>query len=141
MVLRVRDATGAGQQVQVNLLSSLLAALVNQSAATLATGNSLARPGNAHPSVALYESFRTGGGTLAVAVGNDRQFAALASVLGLRGLAEQARFRTNERRVASRAELRAVLEAALSPTLLSGDNRNCLPSGFRGQGQQHRRGF
>jgi crotonobetainyl-CoA:carnitine CoA-transferase CaiB-like acyl-CoA transferase len=88
MVLRVRDATGAGQQVQVNLLSSLLAALVNQSAATLATGNSLAWRGNAHPSVAPYETFRTGVGTLAVVVGNDRQFAALASVLGLRGLSE-----------------------------------------------------
>ncbi|MHC6223098.1 CaiB/BaiF CoA transferase family protein [Arthrobacter sp. MMS24-S77] len=113
MALRVRDATGTGQQVQVDLLSSLLAALVNQGTAMLATGNSPARLGNAHPSIAPYETFRTGGGTLAVAVGNDRQFAALASVLGIPGLAEQARFLTNERRVGSRAELRAVLEGAL----------------------------
>ncbi|MFK4299866.1 crotonobetainyl-CoA:carnitine CoA-transferase CaiB-like acyl-CoA transferase [Arthrobacter sp. GAS37] len=113
MALRVRDATGTGQQVQVNLLSSLLAALVNQGAATLATGNSPGRLGNAHPSIAPYETFRTGGGTLAIAVGNDRQFAALASVLGLEGLPEQARFLTNERRVASREELRIVIEAAL----------------------------
>ncbi|MCX2750520.1 CoA transferase [Arthrobacter sp. MI7-26] len=112
MALRVRDATGTGQQVQVSLLSSLLAALVNQGAAMLATGNSPARLGNAHPSIAPYETFRTGGGTLAVAVGNDRQFAALASALGIPCLAEQARFLTNERRVGSRAELRAVLEGA-----------------------------
>ena len=113
MALRVRDATGAGQEVQVNLLSSLLAALVNQGTATLATGTSPARLGNAHPSIAPYETFRTGGGTLAVAVGNDRQFAALAGVLGLQNLAEDPRFRTNERRVASRTELRTVLEGAL----------------------------
>lgn len=64
-----------------------------------------------HTPASPYETFRTGGGTLAIAVGNDRQFAALASVLGLRGLLEQARFLTNERRVASREELRIVIGA------------------------------
>lgn len=113
MALRVRDATGTGQQVQVNLLSSLLPALVNQGAAALAMGNSPGRLGNTHPSIAPYETFRTGRGRLTVAVGNDRQFAALASALGLRGLSEQAIFLTNERRVASREELRIVIEAAL----------------------------
>ncbi len=129
MALRVRDATGTGQQVQVNLLSSLLAALVNQGAATLATGNSPGRLGNAHPSIAPYETFRTGGGTLAVAVGNDRQFAALASVLGLRGLPEQARFLTNERRVASREELRIVIEAALHADTAANWQRKFLVAG------------
>ncbi|MET1085617.1 MAG: CoA transferase [Arthrobacter sp.] len=113
MALRVRDATGTGQQVQVNLLSSLLAALVNQGTATLATGKSPARLGNAHPSIAPYETFPTGDGTLAVAVGNDRQFAALTGVLGVQDLAEDSRFRTNERRVAFRTELHAVLAGAL----------------------------
>ncbi len=113
MALRVRDATGMGQEVQVNLLSSLIAALVNQGTATLATGKSPARLGNAHPSIAPYETFRTGSGTLAIAVGNDRQFAALTRVLGLEGLAAEARFLSNERRVASRTELRTVVETAL----------------------------
>lgn len=113
LALRVRDATGIGQLVQVNLLSSLLAALVNQGTATLATGKSPQRLGNAHPSIAPYETFHTGAGTLAVAVGNDRQFAALARVLGLDGLAEDARFSTNERRVASRTELGVILDRAL----------------------------
>jgi len=113
MALRVRDATGTGQQVEVNLLSSLVASLVNQGTATLATGESPARLGNAHPSIAPYETFPTGGGTLAVAVGNDRQFAALAEVLGLPDLTEDIRFRTNERRVEFRAELCTVLKEAL----------------------------
>nr|WP_310062095.1 CoA transferase [Arthrobacter ginsengisoli] len=129
MALRVRDATGTGQQVQVNLLSSLLAALVNQGTATLATGTSPARLGNAHPSIAPYETFRTGGGTLAVAVGNDRQFVALAGVLGLQGLAEDSRFRTNERRVAFRTELRTILEGALEAGTAAVWQRKLLATG------------
>lgn len=113
MALRVRDTTGQGQEVQVNLLSSLLAALVNQGTATLATGNSPTRMGNAHPSIAPYETFRTGDGMLAIAVGNNRQFSALAEVLGLNGLAEDPRFTDNELRVASRTGLKAILERAL----------------------------
>ncbi|MCH8565276.1 CoA transferase [Nesterenkonia sp. LB17] len=113
MALRVRDATGKGQEVQVNLLSSLIAALVNQGTATLATGTSPSRMGNAHPSISPYETYRTADGTLALAVGNDRQFRDLITTLGLPDLAEDARFHTNERRVASRAELRSLLEEAL----------------------------
>jgi crotonobetainyl-CoA:carnitine CoA-transferase CaiB-like acyl-CoA transferase len=113
MALRVRDATGVGQEVQVNLLSSALAALVNQGTATLATGTSPRRLGNAHPSISPYETFRTADGTLALAVGTDRQFADLLRVLGLDGLVGDARFTSNELRVAHREELRTFLEAAL----------------------------
>ena len=129
MALRVRDATGVGQEVQVSLLSSLLAALTNQGAASLATGDSPTRRGNAHPSIAPYETFRTGGGTLAVAVGNDRQFAALASVLGLGALHQQARFLTNERRVASREELRIAIEAVLGADTAASWQRKLLAAG------------
>lgn len=114
MALRVRDSTGSGQQVQVNLLSSLLAAMVNQGTATLATGASPSRLGNAHPSIAPYETFATADGVLAIAVGNDRQFIALSDAVGLGDLPHQPKFSTNERRVASRADLRTVLETALS---------------------------
>jgi crotonobetainyl-CoA:carnitine CoA-transferase CaiB-like acyl-CoA transferase len=113
MALRVRDATGVGQEVQVNLLSSALAALVNQGTATLATGTSPRRLGNAHPSISPYETFRTADGTLALAVGTDRQFADLLRVLGLDGLVGDTRFTSNELRVAHREELRTFLEAAL----------------------------
>lgn len=95
----------------------------------MATGDSPARLGNAHPSIAPYETFRTGGGTLAVAVGNDRQFAALASALGLSGLHEEARFLTNERRVASRKELRIVIEAALVTDTAANWQRKLLAAG------------
>ncbi|SMQ14426.1 Crotonobetainyl-CoA:carnitine CoA-transferase CaiB [Streptomyces sp. Ag82_O1-12] len=111
--LRHRDATGEGQRVEVNLLSSLLSAMVNQASAYAVAGVVPGRMGNAHPSIAPYETFPTADRPLALAVGNDGQFAALAGALGLPDLADDPRFRTNPERVAHRAELRRALAARL----------------------------
>ncbi|HSI80546.1 MAG TPA: CoA transferase [Solirubrobacterales bacterium] len=111
--LRHRDRTGSGQRIEVDLLSALLAALANQSGAYTAAGVVPERMGNAHPSIAPYELFDTGGGELVLAVGNDRQFADLCRVIGAEGLAAEARFATNEARVANRAELRELLTERL----------------------------
>lgn len=111
--LRQRDATGEGQHVEVNLLSSLLGSLANQMGATLATGEAPRRKGNAHPSIAPYETLRCEDGYLAVAVGNDAQFAKLADVLGMAGVATDPRFSTNAQRVANRSALTEALENVL----------------------------
>ncbi|MFG2129604.1 CaiB/BaiF CoA transferase family protein [Streptomyces sp. NPDC048751] len=112
--LRHRDATGEGQLVEVNLLGSLLSALVNQASAYAVAGVVPGRLGNAHPSIAPYETLPTADRPIALAVGNDKQFAALAEVLGDPGLAFEDRFRTNADRVAHRAELREILTRLLS---------------------------
>ncbi|MFF4253952.1 CaiB/BaiF CoA transferase family protein [Streptomyces sp. NPDC001663] len=112
--LRHRDATGEGQRVEVNLLGSLLSALVNQASAYAVAGVVPGRMGNAHPSIAPYETFPAADRPLALAVGNDRQFAALAEAVGDPGLALDDRFRTNTDRVAHRAALRAVLTERLA---------------------------
>ena len=112
--VRHRDGTGEGQRVEVDLLSSLLAALVNQSAAYTAGGVVGGRMGNAHPSIAPYEVLATSDGRLAVAVGNDRQFGMLVGALGRPELDDDPRFRGNEARVANRDALRRALEEALS---------------------------
>ncbi|MFD3590640.1 CaiB/BaiF CoA transferase family protein [Streptomyces sp. NPDC058683] len=111
--LRHRDATGEGQLVEVNLLGSLLSAMVNQASAFAVAGVVPGRMGNAHPSIAPYETFPTADRPLALAVGNDRQFAALADVIGVPGLALDDRFRTNAVRVAHRADLRDILTPRL----------------------------
>ena len=111
--LRSRDQTGRGQRVDVNLLSSLLAGLVNQASSTLATGESPQRMGNAHPSIAPYETLRTADGPLALAVGTDKQFASLARVLGVPELSDDSRFSGNANRVAHRVELKTLLEEQL----------------------------
>jgi crotonobetainyl-CoA:carnitine CoA-transferase CaiB-like acyl-CoA transferase len=112
--LRHRDATGEGQRVEVDLLSSLLAALVNQASAYTSGGVVPGRMGNRHPSIAPYELLATAEGDLVLAVGNDRQFRALCAVLGADGLADDPRFATNPDRVAHRDALRTALEERLA---------------------------
>ena len=112
--LRRRDADGTGARLEVSLLSSLQGALANQAAAHLGAGVEPTRLGNVHPSIAPYELLRCADGPLAVACGNDRQFAKLVDALGRPGLADDERFLTNSLRVAHRAELRGVLEHELT---------------------------
>lgn len=113
--LRHRDATGEGQRVEVDLLSSLLAALVNQASAYTSGGVVPRRMGNAHPSIAPYEPYRASDGEVVIAVGNDRQFAALCQVLGTPELAADERFATNIARVEHRDALKLELERLLAP--------------------------
>ena len=112
--LRHRDRTGEGQRVEIDLLSSLLAALVNQGSAYTIAGVVPSRLGNEHPSIAPYALFATEEGELVLAVGNDRQFAALCGVLGVPELAASERYTTNELRARNREALRADLERALA---------------------------
>ena len=112
--MRHRDATGEGQRVEVDLLSSLLSALTNQTSAYLNAGVVPQAMGNRHPSIAPYEVFHARDRPLVLAVGNDRQFAALCATLDLPGLGRDERFATNAARVAHRSELVAALEGALA---------------------------
>jgi crotonobetainyl-CoA:carnitine CoA-transferase CaiB-like acyl-CoA transferase len=112
--LRHRDQTGEGQRVEVDLMSSLLAALVNQGSAYTIAGVVPRRLGNEHPSIAPYALFKAADGELVIAVGNDRQFAALCEVLGMPALATSELYTTNTRRVHNRDALRAEVERALA---------------------------
>jgi crotonobetainyl-CoA:carnitine CoA-transferase CaiB-like acyl-CoA transferase len=107
--LRHRDATGEGQLVEVNLLSSALAGLVNHSSAYVAGDTVPYRMGNAHPSVFPYEPLPTADNDLIVAAANDRQFRRLCEVLGVPEVPGDPRFATNADRTANRAELRPIL--------------------------------
>jgi crotonobetainyl-CoA:carnitine CoA-transferase CaiB-like acyl-CoA transferase len=112
--LRARERTGRGQRVEVSLMDSALAGLLNQGSAYLLAGVVAGRLGNRHPSIAPYETFRAADRELAVAVGNDGLFARLCTALGRPELAGDERFTTNELRLAHRDELGAALEAALA---------------------------
>lgn len=77
----VTDAPFAPPHLDVSLHDCALHSLINQAAATLATGNDPARLGSAHPSIAPYQALQAADGAMAVAVGNDSQFGALIDVL------------------------------------------------------------
>jgi crotonobetainyl-CoA:carnitine CoA-transferase CaiB-like acyl-CoA transferase len=112
--LRHRDAGGEGQLVEVNLLSALLGALVNQGSAYTIAGVVPGRMGNEHPSIAPYAPFPTAEGELVVAVGNERQFLALCEVLGAPELAQDPRFDSNSGRVDNRQALHETLRERLA---------------------------
>ncbi|WP_134739775.1 CoA transferase [Nocardioides sp. 503] len=112
--LRHRDATGEGQHVETNLLSTALSSLVNQTSAYVAGGVVPHRMGNSHLSLFPYEPLATGDGDLIVVAGNDGQFARLAGALGVPELVEDERFSSVGRRNDHREELRPLLLEALS---------------------------
>jgi crotonobetainyl-CoA:carnitine CoA-transferase CaiB-like acyl-CoA transferase len=112
--LAERDRSGRGQRVEVSLLGSALASLVNQASSYVCTGRPPRAMGNRHPSITPYETLATADRPLVVAVGNDGQFARLCRVLGLPELATDPRFATNADRVANRDALAELLERALA---------------------------
>jgi crotonobetainyl-CoA:carnitine CoA-transferase CaiB-like acyl-CoA transferase len=112
--LRHRDATGEGQEVEINLLSSALSGLVNHSSAWVAGGVVPFRMGNAHPSVYPYEPMPTADRDLIVAAPNDRLFRKLCVVLGIPEVPDDPRFTRNKDRTANREELRPLLVERLA---------------------------
>jgi crotonobetainyl-CoA:carnitine CoA-transferase CaiB-like acyl-CoA transferase len=112
--LHHRAATGRGQHVEVNLLSSALSGLVNHSSGYVAGGTIPFRMGNAHPSLFPYEPLPTADGELIVIAGNDGQFRKLCQVLDLPDLPDDPRFGRNQDRTANREELRPILVERLS---------------------------
>jgi crotonobetainyl-CoA:carnitine CoA-transferase CaiB-like acyl-CoA transferase len=101
---------GQGARIEVPLLDSGLAALVNVAQNALVTGIEPQRFGNAHPNIVPYQDFETGSGRIAVAAANDGLFRALCAALGLAELGTDERFATNAARVENRAQLIPVLE-------------------------------
>jgi crotonobetainyl-CoA:carnitine CoA-transferase CaiB-like acyl-CoA transferase len=111
---RDRDPDGRGQQLEVSLLDSALAGLLNQASAFLNAGVVPGRLGNRHPSITPYETVRAADGPVALAVGSDGLFARLAAELGRPELATDPRFATNSARLEHRDELSRELAAAFA---------------------------
>jgi crotonobetainyl-CoA:carnitine CoA-transferase CaiB-like acyl-CoA transferase len=112
--LYARSSTGRGQRVTIDLLSANLAMLANQSTGWLADGSIPGRLGNVHPSIEPFATYRAQDGELMIGAGNDGQFRRLAKAIGAPELADDARFSSNEARVANRDALRPLLEEHLA---------------------------
>jgi crotonobetainyl-CoA:carnitine CoA-transferase CaiB-like acyl-CoA transferase len=112
--LNQRRETGLGQHIEVNLLSSAMSGLVNQTAAFTAGGVVPRRMGNAHPSVYPYQTMPTKDRDVIITAANDRQFASLCEVIGIPDAATDERFARNADRTANRDQLHPMLVEALS---------------------------
>jgi crotonobetainyl-CoA:carnitine CoA-transferase CaiB-like acyl-CoA transferase len=114
LLARRSDSPTRGQRIDVSLLASTLAVLVNQAQNAFSTGTSPGRRGNAHPNIVPYESFATSDGEIVVAVGSERQWPRFCAAIGAAALAVDPRFATNGDRVASRSELRPLIADRLA---------------------------
>ncbi len=105
-----RERTGEAMHVEVPLMESALAALVNVASESLVTGVSPERHGNSHPYLVPYRTFQAEDGELALGVGNDRQFEVLALWCGI-DLEQEPQWRHNPGRVQDRNRLEPLLQA------------------------------
>src|SRR5438477_2709117 len=109
--LHRRNVTGEGDRVEVSLLDTAFAALVNVGTNALLTGEEPQRYGNAHPSIVPYQPFRAADGWVAVAAANDGLYWRLCTAIGRPELADDERYATNDARVRNRESLVAELGA------------------------------
>jgi|TARA_B110000467_G_scaffold154535_1_gene165908 crotonobetainyl-CoA:carnitine CoA-transferase CaiB-like acyl-CoA transferase len=111
--LRYRDISGEGQHIDLALVDSQIAWLVNEGTNYLTSGELPKRRGTAHPNIVPYQVFATFDGHVVVAVGNDSQFSRFAEWLGRPDWIGDPRFETNPVRLKNRDALIAEIEQLL----------------------------
>jgi crotonobetainyl-CoA:carnitine CoA-transferase CaiB-like acyl-CoA transferase len=104
---------GKGARIEIPLLDTGLAGLVNVAQNALVTGREPERHGNAHPNIVPYQDFETATARIAVAAANDGLFRAFCRALGRDELAHDERFATNAGRVENRRDLIPLLQERL----------------------------
>ena len=115
--LNARNRTGKGQKTSVTLYDSALSVLVNVASNYLISGDEAERYGNGHPNIVPYRDFPcgpAGDSEIALAVGNDNQFAKLAELVGHPEWSQDERYKTNPNRVRHREEVDEMVREALS---------------------------
>jgi crotonobetainyl-CoA:carnitine CoA-transferase CaiB-like acyl-CoA transferase len=106
--------TGVGAHVEVPLTDACTCLLANQAMNWLIGRLDPAPAGNAHPSIAPYQTIEARDRPIALAATSDAQFHRLCQTVDRADLLDDPRFAINASRVAHRDELAAELDAALS---------------------------
>ena len=104
-----RQQTGEGATIDLALFDTQLAVLANQASNALISGKDPGRQGAGHPNIVPYQPFAAADQPIIIAVGNDRQFARFAEILGHPEWVDDAAYATNPARVAARATLVPVI--------------------------------
>jgi len=131
--LRHLERTGEGQHVEVALVDTQMAWLINEGTNFLTSGKLPERRGNAHPNIVPYDVFTASDGHVIVAVGNDAQFKRFCDFLGCPKLAESPLYATNGARIKNRIDLmmaiRPVLALRKMADIITGMEALSLPVG------------
>jgi succinate--hydroxymethylglutarate CoA-transferase len=112
--LQARNSGLPGQHVEVSLYTTSIAMLANVASNVLISGKPAGRFGNGHPNIVPYSVFRCRESDLALAVGNDMQFATFAAAVGHPEWAQDSRFSRNRDRVENRAVLEGLIQSTLN---------------------------
>ncbi len=111
--LRHRDQTGEGQHIDVALVDTQMAWLINEGTNFLTSGKIPERRGNGHPNIVPYDVFEANDGHVIVAVGNDAQFARFCDFIQMPELAKNAAYQTNGARIENRVALKELISSPL----------------------------
>ncbi len=136
LALLNRERTGRGDRVAVSLVQAAVASLVNQATNWLVAGVLPQKQGSSHPNIAPYgDVFRTADGKdILLAVGSDRQFRDLCTILEIETIADDSRFKTNAARVVHRVELNSILQSQMmlkdADVLMVAIHESKIPAGF-----------
>lgn len=103
---------GGGRRVEVPLLDTAIASLINVASGALVTGQEPRRFGNAHPHIVPYQPFRAADGWVTVAAANDGLFRRMCEAIERFDLFEQ--YPTNASRVEGREDLIAELDSVFA---------------------------
>jgi CoA:oxalate CoA-transferase len=104
---------GHGTHLDVAMYDATVSLLESAALSFLATGVDPHRIGNAHFSIAPFDTFRCADREITICAANDMLFGALAAALGLPGLVSDPRYATNAGRHEHREVLRVDLETVL----------------------------
>jgi len=107
--LHHRTKTGEGQHIDLALLDTQVAWLVNEGVNYLTSGTLPKRQGSEHPNIVPYKVMPAADGYFILAVGNDSQFRRFCDMAGCPEVAADPRFATNRGRVENRVALYALL--------------------------------
>ncbi len=108
-----RAATGRGTHLDIAMYDATVSLLEGAALSFLATGEDPGPIGNAHFTIAPFDTFACRDRDITICAANDTLFADLVRALGLPGLGSDTRFATNASRHASRAALKDELELVL----------------------------
>jgi crotonobetainyl-CoA:carnitine CoA-transferase CaiB-like acyl-CoA transferase len=111
--LNARNNNKKGQRIDLSLFNTSLSMLINVASNYLVGDLQPERFGNGHPNIVPYSDFQCDDGFIAIAVGNDNQFARLAVCLGRPEWSENDLYTTNSDRVINRADIEQKITAIL----------------------------
>ncbi|MGI0078386.1 MAG: CaiB/BaiF CoA transferase family protein [Nitrososphaerales archaeon] len=106
-----RERRGEGAYIDIALYDSMISWLTFQAGLYFATGENPKKMGSAHPLLVPYQAFRAKDRFFILAVGSDSIWESACTVIGIKRIAKDSRFRTASGRQKNRKYLLSLLQS------------------------------